>query len=151
MNSPRQTTPEAPTEAKRIVWPLRREPFVAAGWAIVVVAAAILGTWLSGDVLTSAFVSLLLLIALWRVWAPVTLHFGPRGVIEETLGSSWRINWRDIARYEFRNEGLWLYSSPEESPLAPMKSLYAPWGGQREQLESVVEYYMAAVEEEAIE
>ncbi|MCR9119446.1 MAG: hypothetical protein NXI22_21140 [bacterium] len=148
---PHQTTPGPPTEATRVVWPLRYEPFAAAGWAIVVVAVAILGVWLSGDVFTAALVVTGLLLCLWRVWAPVKIHLGPRGVVEDIFGRRWRFSWRSIARYESRRDGLVLFASPEPSPLAPLRSLFVPWRGQREQLETVVDYYLAAVEEDAFE
>lgn len=123
-------------------WGLR-DRSTAASVAVTLAAGA---SWLAargtGNLAVGAAVAILLTIILWRTWLPVRYTVGSNGVVQSVLGWRRRIPWLAIQSYDVRQSGVLLLADAAPTPLAPLRGLYLPWGGQRESVLAVVEFYV---------
>lgn len=134
----------APEEITLSSWGLRDLGWY--GWANLLLAAAgAYGAgWLTGWPWAGWVVWGLLFGALWRFWLPIRFELGPHGIEQTVLGRGTKIPWTAIRRYEVRPRGVLLFADAMQMPLSPLRALYLPWSGQREQVLAHLEYYLAA-------
>ena len=139
---------EGPSPELRLtVWPLRDEP--KPSWTILSLAVAsslaagtLSQSWLMGLIALAALV-----IALWRLWSPVEVRMYELGITQTAFRRSWRMPWREVARYEIRHSGVLLLPDDDVSPFGKLKSLYIPWGPHREEMLALLEHYLPIAED----
>lgn len=120
-------------------WPLRDESLRS--WLLLAAVAASVGAvWmLWQDVLFSLLAGLALLISLWRLWLPVRWELGLTGITQTALGFRRRIPWMAIARFDLRDNGVWLYADRDP---APQRAVFIAYAGQRTRITACVDYYL---------
>ena len=112
--------------------------------AVAIAAAASYGIgWLTGWPAAGAVVLAVLVLSLWRFWLPIRYELGSQGIAQTVLGRTIRVPWTAILNYRVRTGGVMLYSDAVLTPLAPLRALYLPWGRQKEQVLSQVDYYLS--------
>lgn len=131
--------PLAPEDVAVWNWPLRDEGLKA--WAVLVgaiaVAALVWVIWADG--VFALFAYAMLALALWRLWLPVKWELGLTGISLVVLGFRRRIPWLAVARFELREDGVWLFADREASP---QRGTFIGYGGQKERVQACIEYYL---------
>ncbi len=130
-------------EVRVVNWPLRRSGIgpwlLLAGCIGISTAVGVLSAnWYAG---VASIVALL--ISLWRLWVPVTFELGPRGIVQTVWGRSYRISWREFARFQVLRSGVLLLVDPRPSPLDAFRGLFVRFDGQKDDVLAVVNYFMA--------
>lgn len=139
---PNQQLGSPPADVELVNWPLRDGgPRV---WlALVTVVAAPLAAAAWADNLAVGLICVAALaVSLWRVWIPVRFQFGPKGIVQEVFGRRRRIAWSAIRRCEVRRQGVLLLPTYDRRPLAVVAGLYVRWGAKRDELLTIVNYYL---------
>jgi hypothetical protein len=132
----------APEEVTLSSWGLRDLGWY--GWANLLLAAVVACAvgWLTGWPLAGWGVLALLLLSLWRFWLPIRFELGPHGITQTVLSRTTIIPWTAIRSYEVRRKGVLLFADAVLTPLSPLRALYLPWAGDREQVLGHIEYYL---------
>ena len=81
------------------------------------------------------------LLALWRLWLPVTYQLGSKGVVERACGHSRHIDWLRVTRAELQPRGVLLLADRTQTPLAIIHGVFVPWRNRREQVIALVEHF----------
>ncbi len=136
---PRRSIPEP---VRITNWPLRDDgvrAWLMVGGLVLVsaLAAAVADRMLVGCVTLAA-----LALSVWRLWFPVTFDFSSRGVVQTCWKRQRRITWSQIPRYEVLSRGVLLSADEEPTPLAPLRSIYVGWHGQRDELLHLLEFFV---------
>lgn len=131
--------PLAPDDVAVWNWPLRDE-----GWrsrVIVIAAMAVIFlVWIVWrDAAFTLFAAAMFIVALWRLWLPVRWELGMTGITMVVLGFRRRIRWLAVARFELREDGVWLFADREA---LPQRGTFIGYGGQKERVRSCIEYYL---------
>lgn len=120
-----------------------RDDHIAQVAILILLLVLILLTY-SGTV--SVWISLgvviMCLIATWKLFIPVRIDLGPRGIIQTTFAGTRKTPWREIARYETHSHGVILYLTHDDSPLAGFASIDLSCRGMKSDLETIVHFYM---------
>jgi hypothetical protein len=145
---PRSSSPRAaPTVRQTLApddvvvwnWPLRDEGLRS--WALligaVILTALVWVIWRSAAF--ALFTYAMLALALWRLWLPVKWELGLTGVTMVVLGFRRRIPWLSIARFEMRDDGVWLFADREASS---QRGTFIAYAGEREKVTACIEYYL---------
>ncbi|GAA4440453.1 MULTISPECIES: hypothetical protein [Bremerella] len=122
--------------------PIRDDHFAQAAMAVMLVVLASLTYSGTVSVWISLVVVLACLVASWKMFVPVKIDLGPRGIIQTSFLGSRKTPWREIARYELHEQGVVLYLTQDESPLAGFTSIDLACRKMRPELESIVRFYM---------
>jgi hypothetical protein len=133
--------PLAPEDVAVWNWPLRDEGPKA--WAILVAAIgiAILVWAIWADAVFALFTYAMLALALWRLWLPIRWELGLTGITLVVLGFRRRIPWLAVARFELRQDGVWLFADREPSP---QRGTFIAYGGEKERVRACIQYYLGA-------
>ncbi|MEX2174773.1 MAG: hypothetical protein WD872_10455 [Pirellulaceae bacterium] len=132
----------APEDVRLVVWPLVQQPVGSLLALGATAAAGGLVGWSTGQAWSGAIAAAALAITLWRTWLPVTYELGPRGITQKLLGRRRRIDWLAIRSYEASERGVLLAPDPQMTALSPLRGLYLPWVGQREQVLAILQHYL---------
>lgn len=132
----------APEEITLFCWGLRDVGWYGWGNLLLAGVAAYGVAWLTGWAWAGWGVLALLLLSLWRFWAPIRFELGPQGIDQTVLGRTTRIPWTAIRNYEIRPKGVLLFADALLTPLSPLRALYLPWAGEREQVLGHIDYYL---------
>ncbi|MEX1223793.1 MAG: hypothetical protein WEA31_04515 [Pirellulales bacterium] len=145
MTSSSQTHSHAPSPVVWRSWPLRDEP--AAAWltAAVMVVLAVGVIVATGSGWLGLFAVLAIGLAMWRLFVPIEYHLGARGLRQTLFGRSRLIAWSQIRVVEVRRCGILVYPDAYFGPLRAMRGVYIPWGGNREEVLRVVEFYASTI------
>jgi hypothetical protein len=124
-------------------------PLAAGGGQVWLVLSLILLSFTaiaysSGSVGLAAGGAGLVCLAAWRLFVPVFFELGPMGVSQQVLGRSTRIPWGSIERAQVGRQGV--FFSLDGAVLAPLRGLYVPWDGNREEVLAQVAYFMPRAE-----
>ena len=124
-----------------VAWPLHDAPLrtLAVGGITAIVSWAAgwwAQSWAMGGLAQAAF-----LLALWRLWLPVTYQLGSKGVVERVWGHSRHIDWLRITRAELQPRGVLLLADRSQTPLALIHGVFVPWRNKREQVTALVEHF----------
>jgi len=122
-------------------WPLRENPATCLAWAAFCLSLAVVAGWISQSVTMGMLSALVLVLATWKLWVPVTTEFEPRGIVLTTLGRSQRIAWRDIDHLELHEAGVFLCTQPVRLPRGATNSLFLPWGNDRSSIAAFCQQY----------
>jgi hypothetical protein len=107
---------------------------------LVGVAVLVSIAWtLSRSSVFTLLTALCLLLSLWRLWLPVKWELRLTGITQTALGMRRQIPWLAIARFELRNDGVWLFADRDSSPL---RGVFISYGDQREKVVAIVDYYL---------
>ncbi len=113
-------------------WPLRDEPrstalvLVAIGVLVALVAAQ------TASFAAAALVLVVLALADWRNLLPATYLLDASGIEQHVLFLRRRVAWAAVARCEVWPEGVRLLRSAAGHPLDGLRSIFIPWGDDRE-------------------
>jgi hypothetical protein len=120
-------------------WPLRDEGLRS--WALLVAAIILVAlVWtIWANPTFALFTYAMLALALWRLWVPVKWELGLTGVTMVVFGFRRRIPWLSIARFEMRDDGVWLFADREASP---QRGTFIAYAGERERIKACIEYYL---------
>ena len=134
--------PSPPDEVEITVWPLHDDPLRS--WSLVMGAVALsaFAGWIGASFAMGLLCLAAILIALWRMWVPVTFHLGPRGIVQTVLGRQTRFLWSSVARFEVHSSGVSLLPDADPTPLNKLRSLYIRFQGKKEAILELVEYYV---------
>ena len=138
---PQQETVEPPEDLQLVSWPPRDDG--VAGWiflSLALLLPIVIG-FATGNVLFLLVGLLLVTLAMWRMWIPITYQLGPRGVVETVLGRSRRIPWTAVKQWEVRRNGLLLLLSDDPAPLVRLWGVLIRFGGASDKLIRLVTYY----------
>lgn len=140
---PRETASASPASEIRIVnWPLRDAWRSRLPLAAGLVAFAALCGWMSRTSWGAIAGLVVLLLASWRQWVPVTFEIGPGGLTYVTLGRGRKIAWRQIASCELRGDGVLFLLDAEPAPAAILRGMFVRCPGQRDQVIALARRYM---------
>ena len=131
--------PLAPEDVAVWNWPLRDEGLRS--WAVLIAAVAVVvvvsAIWADGAF--TLFTAVMFTLALWRLWLPVKWELGLTGITMVVLGFHRRIPWLAVARFELRDDGVWLFADREA---VPQRGTFIGYGGQKERVRACIEYYL---------
>lgn len=123
-------------------WPLRDDGLLGWLYAAVCLVAPVLVWSLTRSPWVAAVVFAVLNLSAWRLWLPVHYDLGPKGIQQTVLGRTRRLHWNQIGRYDARQRGVVLYARNDTGPLSPLSAVYLRWGGRREALLALLEFYL---------
>ena len=122
-------------------WPLRDTPLPSLasflGCVLLAVGCGVLSQSASMGLLTG----LTVLLALWKLWVPITTEFEPRGIVLTVLRQRRRISWRDIDHLDLRDGGVFLCRQPQPLCRAALRNVFLPWGKDREAISQFIQEY----------
>lgn len=137
-----ESGPVPPPGVAIVDWPVRD-----AAWRCLIVLgtttllAALMGWW-SQSVPMGSLIQIVLLLALWRLWLPVTYRLDRDGVVE-TVWKRWRhIDWLTITRVQIQNRGVLLIADRTNTPLAAIHGIFIPWKDKRAEVLDVIEHFL---------
>ncbi|MBI1246781.1 hypothetical protein GC197_02920 [bacterium] len=122
--------------------PIRDDHVAQIMTAVLVLALAYLTYAGTVNIWVSLLVVFACLIAAWKMFLPVKIELGPRGIIQTTIFGSRKTPWREIARYQSHPHGVILYLTADDSPLAGFASIDLACRKMKTDLESTVRFYM---------
>jgi len=138
----RRRETSAPRDVRITNWPLRDDGPWAMLAVTLVLAVALGVTVLSASPATGLLALLALVLAMWRLWIPVTFEFSPHGVTQVVFGRRRRIAWRSIGGYRIARRGVWLLPHASELQVAAPRSLFVRGGPQLDTLLAVLAFYL---------
>lgn len=137
-----EDAPSPPDNVTIVVWPAR-DATLSFGLVLTGVGTvALLAGWLSHRAAMGGVVLVLLLLALWRLWLPVTYQLDRRGIVERVLGRSRYVSWLAITAVQLQDRGMILKADRANVPLAAIDALYIPWGGKQAEMTAMVQYFV---------
>lgn len=122
--------------------PIRDDHIAQAAIAVLLAVLALLTYSDTVSVWASLVVVLLCLIATWKLFIPVRIDLGPRGIIQTSIMGTRKTPWREIVRYETHPHGVILYLTRDDSPLAGFASIDLACRKMNSELEATVHFYM---------
>ncbi|MEQ8791793.1 MAG: hypothetical protein RIC55_36365 [Pirellulaceae bacterium] len=132
----------APRDLRITNWPLRDDgPKVLLPVVIVATVAVCVASFVNSPA-TGLLALAALMLAMWRLWIPVTYEFNSQGVTQVLFGRRRRVSWRKIGGYRVRRGGVWLLPHDSELQVAAPRSLFVRGGRQLETLVAVVTFYL---------
>jgi len=126
-------------------WPLVEHPWSSAGVGAGLIGVGILvglfgpWPWLAVPAV------LMLIVALWRFFLPVTFELNEYGVEQTLLGRAVRIPWQSIREYRPRQSGVLLVPRGEHSAMAAFSGTFLPFGTHREQVLRYAEHFLRPI------
>lgn len=123
-------------------WPVR-DNFLIGALAIVGLAAAgIFVHWQTDRLHLAIGAVLVLAVASWRFFLPVTFELNAEGVHQWVLGRHRRIPWSEIRQHQILSSGVLLLPHEHGSPIEVMQGLFLPWGLRRDEILAQIRYYL---------
>jgi len=123
--------------------PIRDDHIAQAATALMLIVLAFLTYSGTVSVWVSLVVVVASLVATWKMFVPVRIDLGPRGVIQNSFLGSRKTPWREIARFEPHKQGVILYLTQDDSPLAGFASIdLACRRHLKPEVEAIVRFYM---------
>lgn len=122
--------------------PIRDDHIAQAATALLLIVLAFLTYSGTVQVWVSLVVVLACLAATWKMFVPVRIDLGPRGIIQNSFLGSRKTPWREIARFETHAQGVILYLTQDDSPLAGFASIDLACRNMKPEVEAIVRFYM---------
>lgn len=122
--------------------PIRDDHIAQGTTALLLIVLAFLTYSGTVSVWVSLGVVLACLAATWKMFVPVRIDLGPRGIIQNSFLGSRKTPWREIARFEPHEQGVILYLTQDDSPLAGFASIDLACRSMKPEVEAIVRYYM---------
>ena len=138
LESPR----DAPPAVRWRSWPLRDRPLRGALVLLGLIAVGLLVHGLTGRPHLAFLAVGALVVALWRLFVPMTIEMNDQGVDRWILGRKRHIPWQAIRRHRVGPDGVLLLPDDDPSPLAALRGLYLPWGRHREEVLAHLRHYL---------
>jgi hypothetical protein len=128
-------------DLRLVNWPLRQDGLRP--WLLLAMLALAIGVVIASGSPVAGMASLVaLLLSAWRLWTRVTFELGPRGIVQTIWGRSYRIAWREFARYQAFRKGVLLLVDIEPTPLDAFRGLFIRYDNRREEVLRAVDQYM---------
>ena len=140
-SAPASAARAAPVEVRVVNWPLRDEPWRACAMLLMLAGLAIA----TGDQLgvpAGALAAVVLAVAAWRLWIPVTWELNSHGVTETVFGRSIRIPWNAIGSWRDYPGGVLLLPEPDPAPALALRGRFVAWRKHRLEVLALLEYYV---------
>ena len=104
---------------------------------------AVLSGWLSQSVPMCGLVQVVLVVALWRLWIPVSYELGSGGIVQQVLTRRRHLDWLVITRAQLQDRGVLLLVDRSHVPLAAIHGVFIPWRDKRREVLALIEYFIA--------
>jgi hypothetical protein len=135
-------TDEPPPLVRWRRWPLRDNLLIGAMGIAGLVGAGVLVYWQTDRLHLAIGATLVVAIAAWRFFVPVTFELNAEGVHQWILGRHRRISWSEIRCHQFFSTGVLLLPYEQGSPIDVMHGLFLPWGLRRDEILAQLRYYL---------
>jgi hypothetical protein len=132
----------APEEVTVNDWGVRDRPLATSVALTLAAGTSWLCAWASGSFALGAIVAVLLAAILWRAWLPVRYQLNGSGITQSILGWRRHVPWTALASYKARESGAFLYADAGGGPIQSLRGFLLPWGTRREQILTVLEFYV---------
>lgn len=123
-------------------WPLRDNFLLGALALVGLVAAGMLVYWQTDRLYLAIGAALVIAVATWRFFVPVTFELNAEGVHQWVFGRHRRIPWSEIRQHQIFSSGVLLLPYEHGSPIEVMQGLFLPWGMRRDEILAQIRYYL---------
>ena len=124
------------------VWPLWDKPLRGVAVLAALAIVGFVAEWAIGQPYLGLIVAAALTASIWRFFVPVVFELDRGGVSRQCFGRRYRISWNTIGLYEILPDGVLLLPHADACPLDVARGLFLPWGGRREEVSALVEFYL---------
>jgi hypothetical protein len=133
-----------PSDLRLVIWP----PAVAPVRTLLLLAgtcalAAICG-WLSQSPAMGLLTWLVLMIAMWRAWLPVTYQLGRNGVDLSVLSRNRHYDWWQFSDFETNEQTIVLKSKRADYRAPDGGDLCIHWANRRDEVVAAVGFYVGS-------
>ena len=128
-------------ELELVNWPVRDEWIATFVTALLGVVIVVLVRVFAGCSLYAALAAAAWLVCSWKMWIPIAFTLGPRGITSKSILGSNRLAWRDIDHYKTHRQGVMIYCTENDSPLANLRGIYIASSESVEELQQLIDYY----------
>lgn len=122
--------------------PIRDDHIAQAATLLLILVLAFLTYSGTVSIWIAMLVVLACLAASWKMFVPIHIDLGPRGIIQNSFLGSRKTPWREITRYEVHDQGVILYLTQDDSPLAGFASIDLACRQMKPEVEAIVRFYM---------
>lgn len=122
--------------------PIRDDHIAQAATLVLILVLAFLTYSGTVSIWIAMLVVLACLAASWKMFVPIRIDLGPRGIIQNSFLGSRKTPWREITRYEVHDQGVILYLTQDDSPLAGFASIDLACRQMKPEVEAIVRFYM---------
>jgi hypothetical protein len=134
----------APEELSLIDWPLVQQPLSSAVALFLAGGASGLAGWAARSWIVTAFVAVLMCVALVRTLLPIRYTLGGGGIVQSLWRWRRRIPWTAIRDWELHADGVLLLPEAVQSPLRPLRGVYLHWGQYKAAVLAHLDYHLGA-------
>ena len=120
------------------------EPRTRWGAATAILVAAVAAGWTTGSVAAALVAAVCLGLALWRIFVPARYEIDAVGVAEKTFRRQRRVPWRAVGCWDISRDGVHLHPQSDPAPIDRFRTLYVPWGPERERVLGLLRYHAGA-------
>ena len=132
----------APEPVTIHIWPLRQRPVSSLlTIGIAILASAFVGWWFEFWPL-GGIIAVLLAITGWTILLPQRIELSSTGIRHVVLGRVRLIPWTAIRRYTVHATGVVLLPDDQVIGLSPLRGLFLPWNGKRQEIQAHLEYHL---------
>jgi hypothetical protein len=135
-------TDEPPPLVRWRSWPLRDNYLIGTMGIVGLVGVGILVHWQTDRLHLAIGAALVLAVAAWRFFVPVTFELNAEGVHQWVWGRHRRIPWSEIRRHRIFSSGVLLLPHEQGPPVDVMHGLFLPWGLRRDEILAQLRYYL---------
>ena len=124
------------------VWPLRDH----LPWSLLpllgLVGLGLLVSRVTGQPIFGGASGVVVALASWRYFLPITYSMGPAGLSERVFIQERAISWSRVGSYAVKRRGIVLLPMDCPIPLDSLRALYVPWGPYQEEVLRLAQYYL---------
>ena len=124
------------------IWHLRQRPVSSLlAICVAILASVFVGWWFEFWPL-GGIIAVLLTITGWTILLPQRYELSNVGVRHVVLGRVRLIPWAAIRRYTIHATGVVLLPDDQVIGLSPLRGLFLPWSGKRQEILAHLEYHL---------
>ena len=124
-------------------WPLAKGDRAAVGGIFATALIFAVAAYASRSAGTAAILSVLWLLALWRLYVPVQFELSAAGVTRTVLGRTRRVPWSAIGSIQRRDRGILLLRDFAPGPLGLLRGVYIPYNNHQAEVLALCDFYLA--------
>lgn len=132
----------APEPVAIYVWPLRQRPVASIFTIGIAISASVFMGWWYEFWPLGGIIAVLLAITGCPICLPQRFELSSGGIRHVVLGRARRIPWTAIRRYTIHSTGVVLLPDDQVIGLSPLRGLFLPWSGKRQEIQAHLEYHL---------